>query len=59
MWSIFFENEAGNTDRVNGERDRNILQEFFWQLLEDVDIDDVAELEKQLSSDFQIVFRSL
>jgi hypothetical protein len=33
----FFEDEHGNAETVNGDRYRNMIYDFFWPILDDMD----------------------
>lgn len=37
MSGFFFENEAGSAIKINGGWSRRMVQELFWQQLEDMD----------------------
>jgi len=48
LWSggvigpYFFENNEGQTVTVNGERYRSMITEYFWNELEDIDVEDMS-----------------
>lgn len=38
---LFFQNEAGRAVTVNGDRYRDMINDFLWQELEDINLDEV------------------